>query len=391
MVDIRSILRQSLDNPGAEFRLGQEEAIKAILEHPHRALVVQATGWGKSIVYFIATRVLRDQKRGPTIVISPLLSLMRNQIEAARRLNLRAERYTSDNSDQWSSIEAQLRENKIDLLLISPERLANDEFRSLVSSSSIAKAGLIVIDEAHCISDWGHDFRPDYQRIGNFIRLLPLSTAVIATTATANERVVQDIQAQIGSGIKILRGTLARKSLSLQVIAGQNAGSRLAWLSDHLNDLPGSGIIYTLTKRDAERVAQWLTSEGHSVAAYHSQILNREDVENSLLKNEIKAVIATVALGMGFDKPDLGFVVHYQSPGNLVAYYQQIGRAGRGISQAIAVLFMGAEDERIHEFFINSRSSDEQIRSVLNALEQSEHGMSISRINELPEHEGKRN
>lgn len=383
MVDLISLLRQSLQDPLAEFHYGQEEAIKAALEPPYRTLVVQATGWGKSIVYFIATRVMRDQGKGPTIVISPLLSLMRDQIKAAKRLNLHAAQYTSSNPDDWPIIEEKLKTNSIDLLLISPERLANEEFSNLVSSSTLAKAGLIVIDEAHCISDWGHDFRPDYQRIGNFIRKLPPSTAVIATTATANDRVIQDIQQQLGEGIKILRGPLTRTSLKLQVIVGLDTSQRLAWLSDHLTKLPGSGIIYALTVRDTERIAAWLQSEKHDVAAYHAGIdaSLKTELEDKLLNNEVKALVATIALGMGFDKPDLGFVVHYQSPGNLVAYYQQIGRAGRAIPDALAILFMGTEDERINECFItNARPSEENIMAVLRTLEEAQNGLRLSGI-----------
>ena len=371
MVDLKILLRKSLQNAQAEFRPGQEEAIRAALEPPHRALVVQATGWGKSIVYFIATRVLRNQGKGPTLVVSPLLSLMRDQLKAAEQLGLCAEQYTSGNTDEWTEIDAKLKANKIDLLLISPERLANENFRQLVASSSLSKVGLIVIDEAHCISDWGHDFRPDYQRIGELLRRLP-TTAVLATTATANNRVVDDIKQQLGNTLKVLRGPLVRESLNLQVIAECDAIQRLAWLAEHLAELPGSGIIYALTQRDSERVAKWLQNVGLNAASYHAGLSAEVKIEreNKLMRNEIKVLVATVALGMGFDKPDLGFVVHYQSPGNLVAYYQQIGRAGRAIPNAIAILFMGREDEIIHDWFIkNTRSSEDNIKVVLTALD----------------------
>lgn len=344
MFEPLDLLRQALGDQGSQFREGQLEALEAVLSPPYRALVVQATGWGKSMVYFLATRILRDQGKGPTLVVSPLLSLMRNQLHAANRLGLRADYYTSGNIDAWPEVEAAVREGRIDLLLISPERLASESFRAFVASSSLANVGLIVIDEAHCISDWGHDFRPDYQRLGELVRRLPSTTSVLATTATANTRVVEDIQAQIGRDVKLIRGSLARDSLRLQVLPNRDAAERLAWLDDHLNELPGSGIIYVLTVRDADRVAKWLRARGHNVLSYHSQLgISGDDVqvrverENMLIKNEVKALVATVALGMGFDKPDLGFVVHYQSPGNLVAYYQQIGRAGRAIDDAIAV------------------------------------------------------
>lgn len=387
--DLLALLRKGLNNEEATFHPGQEEAIRAVIEQPFRALVVQATGWGKSMVYFIATRALRDAGRGPTLVVSPLLSLMRNQVAAAVNLGLVADHYTSSNPESWEEIECKLMGNQIDLLLISPERLAKEEFQTFVANSSLANVGLLVIDEAHCISDWGHDFRPDYLRLGRLIRNLPPKTSVLATTATANDRVVEDVLRQIGESTPLIRGSLARKSLKLQVIHGLNAAERLAWLSDHLSDLEGSGIIYTLTKRDADRVTEWLQSRGHRVEAYHADLgadnkeSNRLRIEREerLLDNEVKALVSTVALGMGFDKPDLGFVVHYQSPGNLVAYYQQIGRAGRAIDSAHAVLFLGEEDDSIHDYFIDQAApSADNITAVLSALENAESGLSVPKI-----------
>ncbi len=387
--NLLELLRRGLGNSQATFHVGQEEAIRAVIEPPHRALVVQATGWGKSMVYFLATKVLRDQGKGPTLVVSPLLSLMRNQVTAAVNLGLKAGHYTSANPESWEDIQKRLLANEIDLLLISPERLANEEFQSFVASSSLARVGLLVIDEAHCISDWGHDFRPDYQRLGRLIRNLPTTTSVLATTATANDRVVEDVLEQIGKNVRLIRGSLARKSLKLQVVNGFNAAERMAWLSDHLNDFEGSGIIYTLTRRDADRLAEWLRLRGYPVEAYHSSLadtpeestLLRIEREESLLNNGIKALVSTVALGMGFDKPDLGFVVHFQSPGNLVAYYQQIGRAGRAIEAAHAVLFLGQEDDSIHEYFIDRASpSPEDIDQVLTALDESDNGLSVPKI-----------
>ncbi|MBI1333744.1 MAG: RecQ family ATP-dependent DNA helicase [Armatimonadetes bacterium] len=387
--NLLELLREGLKNANASFHSGQEEAIRAVIEPPYRALVVQATGWGKSMVYFIATRVLRDAGRGPTLVVSPLLSLMRNQVVAAQNLGIRAEHYTSSNPEKWESIEQKLLANEIDLLLISPERFANEDFQQFVASSSLAKVGLLVIDEAHCISDWGHDFRPDYQRLGRLIRNLPPTTSVLATTATANDRVVEDVLRQIGNSTPLIRGSLARRSLKIQVINGFNAAERLAWLSDHLDDLDGSGIIYTLTKRDADRVTKWLQVRGHRVEAYHADLgpdpeeSNKLRIEREamLLNNDVKALVSTVALGMGFDKPDLGFVVHYQSPGNLVAYYQQIGRAGRAIDSATAVLFLGQEDESIHEYFIERAApSAEEIDLILTTLDESESGLSVPNI-----------
>lgn len=372
-------LRAAVGDPNADFRDGQQEAILACLMPPYRALVVQATGWGKSIVYFLATRLLRDHGRGPTLVVSPLLSLMRNQLPAARRIGIRAELYASNNTEDWERIGEAIAKDEVDLLLVSPERLANDGFSRLLRSTSLSKVGLIVIDEAHCISDWGHDFRPDYQRLGELIRRLPPTTSVLATTATANERVVDDIRQQLGGDLTVQRGPLARRSLQLQVIPGFSYAERLAWLDTYLSTIPGSGIIYALTVRDADQVASFLASRGHAVCAYHADIDNDSRVrrEQQLLNNEVKALVATVALGMGFDKPDLGFVVHFQSPSNLVAYYQQIGRAGRALDQAIAVMMVGEEDDRIHEYFIShARPPLEHIEMVLDCLADSSNGRS---------------
>lgn len=376
MSNLLTYLRTALGDPRATFRRGQEDAIRAVLNPPHRALVVQATGWGKSMVYFVATKVLREQGRGPTLVISPLLSLMRNQEEAANRLGLTARQWNNENESVWPKIERELAANLVDLLLVSPERLSNDLFINALQSTSLQNTGLLVVDEAHCISDWGHDFRPDYQLIGRFLRNMPPSTSVLATTATANNRVVKDIATQIGTKMEILRGPLARSGLKIQVLRAMSAAERLAWLSDHLDELPRSGIIYVLTQRDADRVTRWLNSRGHNVKAYHAGVAPNNDhgqlrrtLESELQRNKVKALVATVALGMGFDKPDLGFVVHFQSPGNLVAYYQQIGRAGRAIPEALAILMLGAEDDQIIEWFItHARPKESEIQALLAAL-----------------------
>ncbi|MGB3512832.1 MAG: RecQ family ATP-dependent DNA helicase [Microcoleaceae cyanobacterium] len=322
-----------MNNPTAEFRDGQWKAIEAITENQSRLLVVQRTGWGKSFVYFLATRLLRDEGKGITLLISPLLALMRNQIAAAERIGIRAKTINSSNSEEWEEVENDLIAGKVDILLISPEKLANEKFRENILIPVAKNIGLFVVDEAHCISDWGHDFRPDYRRIVRILQALPENIPVLATTATANNRVVDDILVQLGSKLKISRGSLTRDSLLLQNIYLPISASRLAWLAEYLPNIPGSGIIYTLTVRDAERVSNWLKSQGINVEAYHGKKKEiREELEVQLLNNEIKALVATVALGMGFDKPDLGFVIHYQRPGSVIHYYQQVGRAGRAFN-----------------------------------------------------------
>lgn len=380
-----ALLRVGLQNPSAAFRDGQWEAIETLVAHRRRLLLVQRTGWGKSIVYFIGARLLREQNgnKGLSLLISPLLSLMRNQIEMATRMGIRAETIHSANTKQWDAVEAQLLADKVDLLLISPERLANADFYERVLQPIASRILMLIVDEAHCISDWGHDFRPDYRRIVRVLRLLPRNVPVLATTATANNRVVEDIRQQLGEELIVQRGPLARRSLCLQNIILPSQAERMAWLANHLGELPGSGIIYTLTVADAERVARWLQTKGWEVYPYHADMDNplREEMEQKLLHNKVKALVATVALGMGFDKPDLGFVVHFQRPGSVVHYYQQIGRAGRSLDNAIIVLLGGEEDDEVVDYFIRTAFPPQaHTESVLNALRQSKTGLTLPEI-----------
>ena len=360
---------------GAQFREGQLEAIRDVAVDRARVLCVQRTGWGKSAVYFVATSLLREAGAGPTLIVSPLLALMRNQIAAAERLGLRAHTVNSTNREEWDSVRAALARDEIDLLLISPERLNNPRFREDMLPLFAAAVGLLVIDEAHCISDWGHDFRPDYRRVRDMLEALPPGVAVLATTATANDRVVADVVEQLavgeGSRLRTYRGPLARTSLRMEIVVLRRPAERLAWLAEHLPELPGSGIVYTLTRRDAEQVAQFLDAQGVSAIAYSGDQENdlRVSSEERLLANEVKAIVATSALGMGYDKPDLGFVVHYQAPGSVVAYYQQVGRAGRAVEHADVVLLRGVEDRSIQDFFIEqSFPSQERVHAVLEEL-----------------------
>jgi ATP-dependent DNA helicase RecQ len=358
-----ALLCESLGDPDVRFRTGQLEAIEHLLDQRGPLLIVRRTGWGKSNVYFIATKLLRDQNAGPTLIISPLLALMRNQIAAARRMGVRAERITSEekNRHEWESIREELLADNLDALLIAPERLGNEEFVQTVLLPIASRIGLVVVDEAHCISDWGHDFRPDYRRIGRILRSLPPNTRVLATTATANDRVVADLKSQLGETIAVQRGRLARASLQLQNISMPGDIERLAWLAHTVAKLPGSGVIYTLTIRDARTVADWLKENGIDAEAYWGGMDNhlgsaglRERLEDRLHRNDFKALVATTALGMGFDKPDLAFVIHYQLPGSVVHYYQQAGRAGRAMSDAFALLLGCAEDLEVTDHFIET-------------------------------------
>jgi ATP-dependent DNA helicase RecQ len=370
------LLQTALNNSTAQFRDGQWECIESLLEK-RRMLVVQRTGWGKSMVYFLATRMLRDAGEGFTLLISPLLALMRNQIQAAERLGIRAETINSTNPDDWDAVQGKLLNNEVDVLLISPERLANTGFREKVLVPVAERVGLFVVDEAHCISDWGHDFRPDYRRIVRVLQALPPNIPVLATTATASDRVVADVAAQLGD-LQVTRGPLIRSSLRLQNIWLPSPAARMAWLASTIPRMPGSGIVYTLTVRDADRVARWLQHNGIDAEAYHSQVDDREELEMRLLENRVKALVATVALGMGFDKPDLGFVIHYQRPGSVVHYYQQVGRAGRAVDKAYGILLSGHEDQEITDYFIRTAFPPQaHIETVLNALEQADDGLSV--------------
>jgi ATP-dependent DNA helicase RecQ len=366
-----SLLRQALGE-NASFRDGQLEAIVAAVDERSRVLVVQRTGWGKSLVYFLATRILRDRGSGPTLLISPLLSLMRDQQLMAGRIGVRARTINSANVDEWDDIERALRANDVDLLLVSPERLGNERFRAR-TLGLVDAVGLFVVDEAHCISDWGHDFRPDYRRIGRLIQQLPPGVPLLATTATANNRVIADIGEQLGEELVSIRGPLTRESLRLQVVELADQAERLAWLAQNLPAFPGSGIVYCLTVADCERVAGWLSVRGISVAPYYGDLDTdrRQELEDQLRRNEVKALVATVALGMGFDKPDLGFVVHFQRPPSAIAYYQQIGRAGRELDDAAVVLLHGREDDEIANYFIETAfPREDNLRDVLLEIER---------------------
>ncbi|BBZ02562.1 ATP-dependent DNA helicase RecQ [Mycolicibacterium chitae] len=370
----QSILEQ-LAGPGASLRDDQWTAIEALVVQRRRALVVQRTGWGKSAVYFIAAKLLRAAGHGPTVIVSPLLALMRNQVAAAERAGVRAATINSGNVTEWDGIHQQVSDGALDVLLVSPERLNNPDFRDNVLPALAADAGLVVVDEAHCVSDWGHDFRPDYRRIRTLIAELGTDIPVLATTATANDRVVNDVATQLGVGGRdtlVLRGGLDRESLRLAVVRAGGPAQRAAWIAAQLDSLPGSGIIYTLTVAQARDVAGLLRDRGHRVEAYTgaTDTTEREQLEADLLENRVKALVATSALGMGFDKPDLGFVVHLGAPSSPIAYYQQVGRAGRATESAEVVLLPGVEDQDVWRYFSSvAFPSEAMVRNVIAALD----------------------
>ena len=388
---------RALAGEHAQLRDDQWTAIRALVAERRRALVVQRTGWGKSAVYFVATALLRARGAGPTVIVSPLLALMRNQVDAAARAGIHARTINSANLEEWEQVHAEIRDGAVDVLLVSPERLNNPGFRDNVLPRLVETAGLIVIDEAHCISDWGHDFRPDYRRIRTLLATLPADIPVLATTATANERVTMDVAEQLGVGapsggpsgadgaVVVLRGALDRESLRLAVVSLPAAAMRLAWLAANLASgaLPGSGIIYTLTVAAAYETAAFLREQGIEVTAYSGKDdqAHRLAAEDDLLANRVKALVATSALGMGFDKPDLGFVVHLGAPQSPVAYYQQIGRAGRGVERADVVLMPGREDRDIWAYFASLAFPPErQVRATLETLAESGRPLSTAAI-----------
>ncbi|HEY5395859.1 MAG TPA: RecQ family ATP-dependent DNA helicase [Trebonia sp.] len=387
---------RALAGESARLREDQWTAIRALVAEKRRALVVQRTGWGKSAVYFVATALLRAAGAGPTVIVSPLLALMRNQVEAAARAGIRARTINSANLDDWQQVYAEVRDGAVDVLLVSPERLNNPGFRDNVLPQLTKTAGLIVIDEAHCISDWGHDFRPDYRRIRTLLETLPSDIPVLATTATANARVTTDVAEQLeaglrgagdgdGGGVLVLRGALDRESLRLAVVSLPATPMRLAWLAAALSSdaLPNSGIIYTLTVAAAYETAAFLREQGIEVAAYSGKDdqARRLQAEEDLLANRVKALVATSALGMGFDKPDLGFVVHLGAPQSPVAYYQQIGRAGRGVERAEVVLLPGREDRDIWAYFASlAFPPEQQVRATLEALADAGRPLSTAAI-----------
>lgn len=375
-------LRRLTGQPDSDFRPGQRESISALVERKERVLVVQRTGWGKSAVYFIASQLLRQQGFGTTLIISPLLVLMDNQIAAAEKLGLRAISINSANDVTVDQLVSSLSNDEVDVLLISPERLANPQFADRVMPLLGRKPSLIVIDEVHCISDWGHDFRPDYRRIAQMISSLPSGIPILGTTATANDRVVKDVTDQLGA-VSIQRGPLRRDSLALSVLHAPTRASRLVWIDKHLNQLSGTGIIYCLTIRDAEKISKFLRDRGHDVGTYHAAMepSDRDSAVQLLLGNRVKALVATLALGMGYDKPDVGFVIHYQLPGSVITYYQQVGRAGRAIARADAVLMHGEEDIDILDYFTSSAFPPaETVSAILKVLDATKGAVSVTEL-----------
>jgi len=366
------ILRRAY-GPKAKLRDGQWDAVSAILEPGARLLLVQATGWGKSVVYFLALSLLRRQGRGVMLVVSPLISLMRNQVAFAAKFGLHAAAIHSENQNEWAQIESRLAAGGVDVLFVSPERLHVSDFRKRVLEPYLAQTALVVVDEAHCISEWGHDFRPEYRSILKQLIGLPKEASILAATATATRRVEDDLRKVFGPFLEVQRGRLVRPSLRLVGLNLTSPSEKLAWLAHYIPRMPGSGIVYGLTVFDVKEVARWLQRNGIDARPYFAELgpERRTELEDAFSRNEIKVLAATTALGMGYDKADVGFVIHFQMPASLIGYYQQIGRAGRAMDRAFAVLLGGgADDEEIIESFVNSaRPPNILFERVIEALQ----------------------
>lgn len=355
----------------AQFREGQLEAIKATLTNK-RTLIVQKTGWGKSLIYFTCTKILREQGSGITFVISPLLVLMENQLKSVEKLGLKCDVLNSQTRDRRNEILDKIINNELDLVLITPETLFSDDVQKALPN---IKIGLFVVDEAHCISDWGHDFRLEYGNLIKVISKLPQYVPLLATTATANNRVVDDLEKQLGGNVHISRGSLTRQTLAIEVLNMPNRESRYAWILKNIKKLPGTGIIYCLTQRDCDYVSNFLNKNGIKALPYYSSSKKEKELNETIEKfqnNKIKAIVATTKLGMGYDKGDISFVIHFQCPQNIVNYYQQIGRAGRNIDLAYAILMFGKEDQEINNYFINTAfPKKEDCEKVLKVISES--------------------
>lgn len=353
----------------ARFRPGQYEAIEATILN-RRTLVVQRTGWGKSLVYFVCTKLLRERGEGVSLVVSPLLVLMQNQMDAAEKIGLKCDALNNKTADRRDEILNAMVDSNVDMVFVTPETLFRDDVQQRIKD---IKIGMFVIDEAHCISDWGHDFRLEYFRLKDVISQLPKTVPILGTTATANDRVVADLKEQFGGDVYVSRGPLSRDSLWIQVLDLPNKVDRYAWILENINKIPGSGIIYCLTQRDCDYLADFLNKNGISARAYYSRSNEADkintDAEEAFRHNKIKTLVSTIKLGMGYDKGDIAFVIHFQMPKNIVSYYQQIGRAGRNIDKAYVLLMCGKEDERISRYFIDTAfPSEKEARLVIDNL-----------------------
>ncbi|MBN8783025.1 MAG: RecQ family ATP-dependent DNA helicase [Terrimonas ferruginea] len=325
----------------------QWQAIEKILRG-EKVLLIEKTGFGKSLCFQFPASVFD----GTTVIFSPLIALMRDQVKKLTSLGISAKCINSEQTpEQNSQIINEAKQGKVKILYIAPERQENNEW---IEATQQMNLSMVVIDEAHCISVWGHDFRPAFKRIINLVKLLPKNLPVLATTATATKRVEQDIVQQIGKNISTIRGNLMRENFRLFVVKVNSEDEKLLWLGENIPHLEGSGVLYTGTRVDTEIYSKWFEFLGISSTGYNAGLdaESRIAIENGLMNNEWKCIISTNALGMGIDKPDIRFIIHTQIPQSPIHYYQEIGRAGRDGRPATIILFYNLEDRKLPESFI---------------------------------------
>lgn len=374
-------LQESLEEiygPGATFHKDQDRAIAAVLEGK-KTLVVQSTGWGKSLVYFLSIKKLREMGKGPAIIISPLIALMRNQMqsETVSKTKLVVRAIHSENQDEWNDIYAAIKADKVDAIMIAPEKLNNEKFQREIKEV-IPYISLFVVDEAHCISDWGHDFRVGFRRIVKFVRDMSPKTAILATTATANDRVVRDIKYQLGRDLEVIRGNMNRSNFSIDILRFGNDRGKNLWLKRNLPKLTqkGCGIIYCLTVKSCKAVTEFLQDNGFNVKAYYARMDSKEkqQLEEDFQADKIDVLVATIAYGMGMDKDNTSFIIHYQQPAGVIAYYQQIGRAGRKVTKvpdAKLIMLVGDDDNDTNIYFItHAFPTGEDQTKVIECIEE---------------------
>jgi ATP-dependent DNA helicase RecQ len=325
----------------------QWETIERLLKG-ERVLLIEKTGFGKSLCFQFPATIFK----GTTVIFSPLIALMRDQVKKLNSLGIPAK---CINSEQTPEENAQIiddaKQRKLKILYIAPERQENSEW---IEATRQMDLSMVVIDEAHCISVWGHDFRPAFRRIINLVKLLPAGLPVLATTATATKRVEADIASQIGGNISIIRGNLLRENFNLYVIKVSSEDEKLVWLGRNIEKLPGTGILYTGTRVDTEIYSRWFEYLKISSIGYNAGLdaESRIAIENGLMNNKWKCIISTNALGMGIDKADIRFIIHAQIPQSPIHYYQEIGRAGRDEKPANIILFYNPDDKKLPEAFI---------------------------------------
>lgn len=353
------LLREIFKLP--KFYEEQWEAIDKII-NGERVLLIEKTGYGKSLCFQFPATIFQ----GTTVIFSPLIALMRDQVKKLTVLGISARCINSEQTpEENSQIINDAKQGKVKILYIAPERQENNEW---IEATRQINLSMVVVDEAHCISVWGHDFRPAFRRIINLVNLLPKGLPVLATTATATKRVEQDVAQQIGGDITTLRGNLMRDNFKLFVVNVSSEDEKLIWLGKNIGKLPGSGILYTGTRVDTEIYSKWFDNLKISSIAYNAGLDadSRVAIENGLMDNQWKCIISTNALGMGIDKPDIRFIIHTQIPQSPIHYYQEIGRAGRDGQPSYIILFYNPEDRKLPEAFIEgSRPSIKKYEKVI--------------------------